>query len=58
MMSSVCISHTQTQIHTHTYTYLYKYIYILLLLSDAGTSSWVIVEALLLVETTTLNLTC
>ena len=35
------------------------YIYILLLLlSDLGTSTWVIVEALLLVETITLNLTC
>ena len=32
--------------------YIYIYIYILLLLlSDLGTSTWVIVEALLLVET-------
>ena len=31
---------------------------LLLLLSDLGTSTWVIVEALLLVETITLNLTC
>ena len=38
--------------------YIYIYIYILLLLSDLGTSTWVIVEALLLVETITLNLTC
>ena len=30
------------------------YTYILLLLSDLGTSTWVIVEALLLVETITL----
>ena len=38
---------------------LYIYIYILLLLlSDLGTSTWVIVEALLLVEIITLNLTC
>ena len=34
------------------------YILLLLLLSDLGTSTWVIVEALLLVETITLNLTC
>ena len=31
--------------------YIYIYIYILLLLSDLVTSTWVIVEALLLVET-------
>ena len=31
---------------------------LLLLLSDLGTNTWVIVEALLLVETITLNLTC
>ena len=31
---------------------------VLLLLSDLGTSTWVIVEALLLVEAITLNLTC
>ena len=38
---------------------LYIYIYILLLLlSDLGTNTWVIVEALMLVETITLNLTC
>ena len=33
------------------------YILLLLLLSDLGTSTWVIVEALLHVETITLNLT-
>ena len=39
--------------------YMYGiYILLLLLLSDLGTSTWVIVEALLLVETITLNLTC
>ena len=38
---------------------MYTYIYLLLLLlSDLSTSTWVIVEALLLVETITLNLTC
>ena len=41
------------------YIYIKYIIYILLLLlSDLGTSTWVIVEALLLVETITLNLTC
>ena len=40
------------------YIYIYIYILLLLLLSDLGTSTWVIVEALLLVEKITLNLTC
>ena len=38
--------------------YIYILLLLLLLLSDLGTSTWVIVEALLLVETITLNLTC
>ena len=38
--------------------YFPLYILLLLLLSDVGTSTWVIVEALMLVETITLNLTC
>ena len=36
---------------------IYIYILLLLLLSDLGTITWVIVEALLLVETITINLT-
>ena len=39
--------------HTHIYIYIYIYI-LLLLLSDLGIRTWVIVEALLLVETITL----
>ena len=43
---------------TCLYKYIYFYFYLFYLLSDLGTSTWVIVEALLLVETITLNLTC
>ena len=42
--------------HTPTHTHIYIYILLLLLLSDLGTSTWVIVEELLLVETITLHI--
>ena len=52
------MNYTNYSLLYNIYIYIYILLLLLLLLSDLGTSTWVIVEALLLVETITLNLTC